>query len=60
MNVKPERVALFNKVVTGNIQVEIGTSPRELIYQRDRLCLYHYLSKEPARHKTPIWVIFAA
>lgn len=59
MKLKPERVALFNKVVTGNVQVEIGTSRRELIYERDRLCLYHYLSEQRARYKTPILLIYS-
>jgi len=56
---KPERFALFNKVMTGGIQVDIGTSPREVIYQRDRLCLYHYKSQHPPRLKTPILLIYS-
>jgi len=55
----PERVALFNKILTGNCKVEIGTSPRELIYQRDRLCLYRYTRKEPARYQTPILLVYS-
>jgi len=55
----PERVALFNKVMAGNIEVEIGTSPRELVYERDRLCLYRYTSSTPARYKTPILLIYS-
>jgi len=56
---RPAKVALFNKVVTGNMKVEIGLSPRELIYQRDNLCLYRYLSEQPARYKTPILLIYS-
>lgn len=55
----PDRFALFNKVMAGNVQVEIGTSPRELIYERDRLCLYRYLRQQPARYKTPILLIYS-
>ena len=56
---KPERFALFSKVMTGGIQVEIGTSPRELIYQRDNLCLYRYQRSTPARYKTPILLVYS-
>lgn len=55
----PERVALFNKILSGNCKVEIGTSPRELIYQRDRLSLYRYTRKEPARYQTPILLVYS-
>lgn len=36
--------------------VEVGTSPREQIYQEDKLKLYHYLSKKPG---TPVLIIYS-
>lgn len=56
-----QKIALLNKVMSGGMQVEIGTSPRELVYQRDQLCLYRYKSTLPngPRFKTPMLLIYS-
>lgn len=54
-----KKTELFHKIVSGNVQVEIGTSPRELIYERDRLCLYRYKRTQAARYQTPVLLIYS-
>jgi polyhydroxyalkanoate synthase subunit PhaC len=55
----PEKVALFNKVLSGGVRTEIGQSPRELVYERDILTLYRYKRSTPARFSTPILLIYS-
>ena len=40
-------------------RVEKGVTPRELIYDEDRLKLYRYIGKEKPKYKTPICFVFA-
>lgn len=55
----PKRLALFNKVVSGGIQVDIGLSPREVVYERDIFRVYRYQRSQPARYRTPILLVYS-
>lgn len=39
--------------------VEIATTPKELVWQSDKVKMYHYLRDTPAKCKTPVLVSFA-
>src|SRR5688572_24405915 len=39
--------------------VEIATTPKELVWQSDKVSMYHYLRDTPAKCKTPVLVSFA-
>ena len=39
--------------------VEVGTTPKELVWQRDYVKMYHYTRETPAKCKTPVLVSFA-
>src|ERR1051325_10859910 len=40
-------------------RVKKGATPSEIVYEEDRLRLFHYLSDQPARYKTPLVFVFA-
>lgn len=40
-------------------QVSVATTPKELVWQRDKVKLYHYLRETPAKCKIPVLVSFA-
>jgi polyhydroxyalkanoate synthase len=46
---------LFQKID----KVQKGVTPREMVYDEDRLKLYRYLSPQPPRYKTPVCFVFA-
>jgi len=39
--------------------VEVATTPKELVWQRDKVKMYHYLRDTPAKCTTPVLVSFA-
>ena len=39
--------------------VELATTPKELVWQCDKVKMYHYLRDTPAKCKTPVLVSFA-
>lgn len=40
-------------------EVEIGTTPKELVYTENKLCLYRYKRDSPASIKTPVLIVYA-
>src|SRR5210317_1683766 len=40
-------------------RVKKGATPSEVVYEEDRLKVFHYLSDEPPRHKVPVIFVFA-
>lgn len=40
-------------------KVEVATTPKELVWQSDKVKMYHYLRDTPAKCKTPVLVSFA-
>jgi polyhydroxyalkanoate synthase len=55
----PSRWARWNKIVSGQESVQIGQSPKEVVYQRDLLTLYRYQRETPATQKHPILIIYS-
>lgn len=39
--------------------VEVATTPKELVWKSDKISMYHYLRDTPAKCKTPVLVSFA-
>ncbi len=40
-------------------KVRKGVTPKEVVYEEDKLKVYRYLGKGPIRHKTPLVIVFA-
>jgi polyhydroxyalkanoate synthase len=40
-------------------KVRKGVTPREVVYEEDRVTLYRYLGDKPPTHKTPLCFVFA-
>ena len=40
-------------------RVRKGATPAEVVYEEDRLKVWHYVSDEPPRYKTPLLFVFA-
>ena len=40
-------------------EVTVATTPKELVWKRDKVKLYHYLRDTPAKCKIPVLVSFA-
>lgn len=40
-------------------ETQVATTPKELVWQRDKVKLYHYLREKPAKCKIPVLVSFA-
>ena len=49
----------WNRIVAGQETVEIGRSPKELVYKRDLLSLYRYHRDTPATQKHPILIVYS-
>jgi len=40
-------------------RVRKGVTPREIVYEEDRLKVYHYIGKKEPKYKTPLCIVFA-
>src|SRR4051812_27762108 len=54
-----EKIAKGYKVLQDIKEVEIGTTPKELVWQSDKIKMYRYLRDTPAKCKIPVLVSFA-
>lgn len=54
-----EKVAKGYKTMQEMPAVEVGTTPKELVWQCDKIKMYHYLRDTPAKCATPVLVSFA-
>jgi polyhydroxyalkanoate synthase len=65
MDIIQQFSAVTNKLLKGYEalkkvkQIDIGTSPKEKIWNRDKIEVYHYLRKTPAKTLTPVLIIYA-
>ncbi len=55
----PTRWARWNKIVSGQESIQIGQSPKTVVYERDLLTLYRYERETPATQKHPILIIYS-
>lgn len=53
------KVNRWNRIVSGQETVEIGRTPKEVVYQRDILTLYRYHRDTPATQKHPILIVYS-
>ncbi|HEY4000560.1 MAG TPA: alpha/beta fold hydrolase [Candidatus Xenobia bacterium] len=47
------------QLTSGEKKVDIGRSPKQVVYQRDRLTVYRYGRDTPARYQTPILLVYS-
>lgn len=40
-------------------EVEVATTPKELVWQRDKVKIYHYKRSTPAKSSVPVLISFA-
>ncbi|MDH4100312.1 MAG: class III poly(R)-hydroxyalkanoic acid synthase subunit PhaC [Nitrospirota bacterium] len=45
--------------VTSVDDIDVGTAPRDLIYQEDKLSLYHYKAQGKTTSKVPVLIVYA-
>lgn len=57
--ITPTRWARWNKIVSGQESIQIGQSPKTVVYERDLLTLYRYERETPATQKHPILIIYS-
>jgi len=68
--IKPEQIADeiydFNRKLAAGVgtlaelgEVEVGTSPREPVYEEDKLVLYHYRPRRRRRNPVPLLIVYA-
>jgi polyhydroxyalkanoate synthase subunit PhaC len=54
-----EKIAAGYKTLQGIDTVEVATTPKELVWQMDKIKMYHYTRETPAKCATPVLVSFA-
>ena len=54
-----EKIAKGYKTLEEIGEVEVGTTPKELVWSMDKIKMYHYLRDTPAKCTTPVLVSFA-
>lgn len=47
------------KVLTSPLDIETGTAPKELIYQEDKMQVFHYTPVKPKLYSPPVLVVYA-
>lgn len=47
------------ETLTGIDEIDVGTAPKNLVYEEDKLKLYHYKQKGKPTCKTPIVIVYA-
>ncbi|MBF0338330.1 MAG: class III poly(R)-hydroxyalkanoic acid synthase subunit PhaC [Nitrospirae bacterium] len=64
-NIAKEMVDMTQKMVKGsetfmNIEdIDVGISPKELVYQQDKMKLYHYKNEGNVTCKVPVLIVYA-
>jgi len=54
-----EKIANGYKTLQSIGEVEVATTPKELVWTSDKISMYHYLRDTPAKCATPVLVSFA-
>jgi len=55
----PAKFDRWNKIVSGQETVEIGRTPKEVVYERDILTLYRFQRETPATQEHPILISYS-
>ena len=40
-------------------KIDVGTAPKELVFEEDKLQLYHYVQEGPITCKVPVLIVYA-
>ncbi|MCM3724792.1 class III poly(R)-hydroxyalkanoic acid synthase subunit PhaC [Neobacillus cucumis] len=54
-----KRVIKATQVLTVDPKPEVGPTPKEVIWTKNKTKLYRYVSEQPKKHKTPLLLIYA-
>ncbi|MFH1421151.1 MAG: class III poly(R)-hydroxyalkanoic acid synthase subunit PhaC [Planctomycetota bacterium] len=46
-------------VLTSNMDLEVGTTPKELVYEEDKVKMYHYTPVVKERYSPPVLMVYA-
>ncbi|MDQ0199801.1 class III poly(R)-hydroxyalkanoic acid synthase subunit PhaC [Neobacillus ginsengisoli] len=53
------RVIKATQVLTTDAEPEVGPTPKEVVWTRNKTKLYRYISEQPRKHKIPLLLIYA-
>ncbi|MEH7072771.1 class III poly(R)-hydroxyalkanoic acid synthase subunit PhaC [Neobacillus drentensis] len=53
------RVTRASQVLTTDAEPEVGPTPKEVIWTRNKTKLYRYISDQPKKHKVPLLFVYA-
>ena len=53
------RLKSVTQVLMKDAEPEVGPTPKEVIWTRNKTILYRYISEQPKKHKTPLLLIYA-
>ena len=48
-----------SEVLTGIDEIDVGTAPKELVYEEDKLQLYHYKQENAVTCSVPVLIVYA-
>lgn len=54
-----QRAVRANQVLTTDAEPEVGPTPKELVWTRNKTKLYRYISESPKKHKIPLLLVYA-
>jgi polyhydroxyalkanoate synthase len=54
-----KRVMKATQVLTVEPKPEVGPTPKEVIWTKNKTKLYRYISEQPKKHKTPLLMVYA-
>ena len=53
------RVKKATSVLTSDAEPEVGPTPKEVIWTKNKTKLYRYISEQPTKHKVPLLLVYA-
>jgi polyhydroxyalkanoate synthase len=53
------RVEKATKILTSDAEPEVGPTPKEVIWTKNKTKLYRYVSDQPKKHKVPLLLVYA-
>lgn len=54
-----QRTVRASQVLTTDAEPEVGPTPKELVWTRNKTKLYRYISESPKKHKIPLLLVYA-
>lgn len=55
----PEKLARWNKILAGREPAQGGCTPREAVYQRDRMVVYRYQGPRTPAYRPPVLLVYS-